>query len=99
MKEIKSNKRSLMILLLFLVVMLIGFGIIMYNRHFDNDIKVTKLENMVSGTWQGEVRFPDWKGYVDDTLAMNSMYSFNSYKDQGKIYLTISSKRNSYKGR
>ena len=90
MKKIKSNKRSLTILLLFLVVILIGFSIIIYNRHYDNDIKVNKLESMVSGTWQGEVKFPDWKGYVDDTLAMNSMYSFNSYKDQGKIYLTIS---------
>ncbi len=35
--------------------------------------------------WQGRVTFPDWKGYTDDTLAMNSMYSFFGYHGQGKI--------------
>ena len=38
--------------------------------------------------WQAEVVFPDWAGYTDDTLAMNSMYSFTSYHGQGKLYIT-----------
>ncbi|GEM_PF-6872975 len=37
--------------------------------------------------WQAKVTFPDWKGYTDDTLAMNSMYSFFGYHGQGVIYL------------
>ena len=58
--------------------------------------KITKLDNIMDGAWQGVVTFPDWKGYVDDTLAMNSMYSFDGYKDQGKIYLTIDDKVESF---
>lgn len=33
------------------------------------------------------VTFPDWKGYTDNTLAMNSTYSFTGYKGQGKLYI------------
>ena len=35
--------------------------------------------------WQGRVTFPDWKGYTDDTLAMNCMYSFFGYHGQGTV--------------
>ncbi len=35
--------------------------------------------------WQGKVTFPDWKGYTDDTLAMNHMYSFFGYHGQGSL--------------
>ena len=35
--------------------------------------------------WQGSVSFPDWKGYADNTLAMNSMYSFYGCRGQGTI--------------
>ncbi len=37
--------------------------------------------------WQGAVTFPDWKGYVDDTLAMNSLYSFTGFRGQGTLYV------------
>ena len=33
--------------------------------------------------------FPDWKNYVDDTLAMNSMFSFRGEHGQGKLYLDV----------
>ena len=39
--------------------------------------------------WQYTVQFPDWKGYVDDTLAMNSMFSFRFYHGQGTLYLEV----------
>ena len=39
--------------------------------------------------WQAEVTFPDWDGYVDDTLAMNSLYSFDGYADQGELYVSL----------
>ena len=40
-------------------------------------------------SWQAQVTFPDWAGYVDDTLAMNSLYSFDGYADQGELYVTL----------
>ncbi len=45
-------------------------------------------EEALSGaSWQGNPVFPDWKGYTDDTLAMNSMYSFRFRRGQGRIYI------------
>ena len=39
--------------------------------------------------WQKKAVFPDWKGYTDDTLAMNSMLSFNGFHGQGDVYLRV----------
>ncbi|MCR5404968.1 MAG: penicillin binding protein PBP4B [Butyrivibrio sp.] len=33
-----------------------------------------------------KVTFPDWRGYTDNTLAMNSIYSFAGFERQGKLY-------------
>lgn len=41
-----------------------------------------------NATWQNELTFPNWAGYVDDTLALNSMYTFTTYHGQGKLYIT-----------
>ncbi|MCR5279761.1 MAG: penicillin binding protein PBP4B [Lachnospiraceae bacterium] len=41
------------------------------------------------GRWQINTLFPDWNGYVDDTLAMNHMISFKAYEGQGKLYVTL----------
>lgn len=41
-----------------------------------------------AGGWQAELTFPDWAGYVDDTLAMNGMYTFFGYSGQGTLYVT-----------
>lgn len=38
--------------------------------------------------WLAEVTFPDWTGQIDDSLGMNSMYSFSSYSGQGTLYIT-----------
>ena len=38
--------------------------------------------------WQSVVAFPDWADYVDDTLAMNGLYSFTCFSGQGEIYVT-----------
>ena len=47
------------------------------------------LEEEVSeeASFTPTVVFPHWKGYVDDTLAMNRMFSFDGYHGQG--YLKI----------
>lgn len=46
-------------------------------------VKVTSRSS-VSGGWQGEPVFPNWKG-LDDTLAMNHMYTFVGYAGQGTL--------------
>ena len=47
------------------------------------------LDALPEAHWQYTVQFPDWKGYLDDTLAMNSMFSFRFYHGQGTIYLDV----------
>ena len=47
--------------------------------------------------WQAQVIFPDWKGYTDDTLAMNSMYTFYGYHGQGALYVTVSEQVESFR--
>ena len=44
-----------------------------------------------------QVDFPDWKGYADDTLAMNSMYSFYGCHGQGAIYVSVSGEVESFR--
>ena len=50
------------------------------------DTGITGEESLPEGDWQAEISFPDWQGRVDDTLAMNSMYSFFGYAGQGTLY-------------
>lgn len=83
-------KKSVKIILLCLLVAIVAGAIILVaTRGGNGRATVSKLDALADGTWQAEVVVPDWKGYVDDTLAMNSMYSFDGFKDQGKIYLTV----------
>lgn len=35
--------------------------------------------------WQVNRTFPNWANYVDDTLAMNNMYTFTGFEDQGVL--------------
>ncbi len=46
--------------------------------------------------WQRQAVFPDWKGYTDDTLAMNHMVSFDYYHGQGTIWLHASEEVDSF---
>ena len=89
----ENKKNNLLILLAIIIVLAIGLGIFVNSI---SNISISKMDNMITGTWQSEVVFPDWKGYIDDTLAMNSMYSFDGVKDQGKLYFTIGEKVESF---
>ena len=51
---------------------------------------VSRTEKLPDGGWQKHALFPDWKGYTDDTLAMNSMLSFQSWHGQGTLWIRIS---------
>lgn len=52
-----------------------------------SSVRVTRC-SLPAGGWQAEPTFPDWAGYVDDTLAMNGMYTFFGYSGQGTLYLS-----------
>lgn len=45
----------------------------------------TEESGVKRSPWQAEVTFPGRKGYTDDTLGMDSMYSFFGYHGQGYI--------------
>lgn len=87
-------KKKYLIMLL-MIALVLGLT---YIRRGNTVVNITtkKVDKLVDGTWQGEVKFPNWKGYVDDSLALNSMYSFDGYKDQGKLYLTVNKKVKDY---
>ena len=52
-------------------------------------MNITPISGIPAYQWQKTAVFPDWKGYVDDTLAMNSMVSFITWHGQGTIYLRV----------
>ena len=39
--------------------------------------------------WQAELKFPDRWGEVDDTLTLNSLYSFEFFEGQGALYVQV----------
>ena len=86
------KKKSLVILCL------IAMWIISFNLLFrrDESVNIKKVSKISEGSWQGEVKFPDWRGYIDSSMALNSMYSFDGYKNQGKLYVTIAKKVKSF---
>ena len=54
--------------------------------------RITQINSLPLADWQKTVNFPDWRGKVDDTLALNSMISFNFWHGQGKVYLSVANK-------
>lgn len=51
------------------------------------NVKVSQLSGLPGGQWQAQPVFPAWAGYVDDTLALNSMFTFQHYSGQGTLYV------------
>ena len=78
-------KRALAVFLLALPVLGCALG----SCEKESTVKMTKLENLPASGWQKTAAFPDWKGYTDDTLAMNSMLSFQFCHGQGTLYLRV----------
>ena len=73
----------------YLLVFAIVFGFIQTAACAEDLISAEEIPSVPEGTWQREAAFPDWMGYVDDTLAMNSMVSFEGYSGQGWFYMTL----------
>ena len=84
-------KKKIVVLMSFII--LIGLIIFLLNSKV---VKVKKIDSIPEGNYQAQIVFPDWKGYVDDTLAMNSMYSFDGYEDQGRVYLDVKNEVKSF---
>ena len=59
-------------------------------------LAVRQANGIPSWGWQKTASFPDWKGYTDDTLAMNSMISFQGYHGQGELFLQVSEEVESF---
>lgn len=52
---------------------------------------VSLVEGLPEGDWQTDVTFPDARGYVDNTLALNSMAEFQAYRGAGELYIRADS--------
>ena len=59
-------------------------------------LPVVQANGIPSWEWQKTASFPDWKNYTDDTLAMNSMISFQGYHGQGRLMLDVSEETESF---
>ena len=55
----------------------------------EHEVKIYKVTpcEIPEGEWQRAVSFPDWNGYTDTTLALNSIIDFKAYHGQGKVFL------------
>ena len=75
-----------------LAVVLLGsmlFPVNTVGEHAATRVAAVRLDAVPRADWQKTAAFPDWKGYTDDTLAMNSMISFQAYHGQGTICLSV----------
>ena len=59
-------------------------------------LSLKPLDNIPEGEWQTDVSFPDRRGKVDNTLAMNSIAGFDYYSGQGKMYVSVSDEVTSF---
>ena len=62
----------------------------------DTTLRIEKTDFLPQAGWQKKAVFPDAWGYADDTLAMNSMVSFQGYHGQGTLYVQVSEEVRSF---
>ncbi|MBE7009772.1 MAG: hypothetical protein E7422_11815, partial [Ruminococcaceae bacterium] len=53
------------------------------------ELTVTQETELPARDWQKTASFPDWKGYTDNTLALNSTVSFYGYHGQGRLFVEV----------
>ena len=56
----------------------------------DSGVSVSEIQELPDYGWQLAASFPDWKGSPDNSLAMNSMVSFEGCHGQGRFYVAPS---------
>ncbi|MBR4749952.1 MAG: penicillin binding protein PBP4B [Abditibacteriota bacterium] len=71
---------------IFIIIVILGF---MAAAAAAQTLKAEAVDSVPDAGWQVKAVFPDWRGYVDDTLAMNSMASFDGWQGQGYFYVTL----------
>ena len=83
---------------LFFVVLLAALLVTASGFHstFAESMSCSALSELPDYAWQKTASFPDWKNYTDDTLAMNSMISFQGYHGQGFLILNVPEKTESF---
>lgn len=59
-------------------------------------LSLKPLRDIPKGEWQADLSFPDRRGKVDNTLAMNSIAGFDYYSGQGKMYISVSDEVTSF---
>ena len=58
-----------------------------YPEKYTGEGNEIRMNALPEAGWQKKVSFPTAWGYTDDTLAMNSMISFQGYRGQGYFYV------------
>ncbi len=56
----------------------------------DGVLQLRTADSVPEGEWQTEAVFPDRRGKIDDTLALNSIAGFDFFSGQGKMYVSVS---------
>ncbi len=62
-----------------------------------SEIQLERMSILPAAEWQKTAVFPDWKGHTDDSLAMNSMLSYQGYHGQGCIWLKVEERTESFR--
>lgn len=60
------------------------------------ELTVTQETELPARDWQKTASFPDWKGYTDNTLALNSTVSFYGYHGQGRLFVEVAEETESF---
>ena len=76
-------------LLLTVAMLMCGAGQAGGMNDMGETMALVRAEALPEQDWQKTAAFPDWKGYTDDTLAMNSMLSFQGFHGQGTLWLEV----------
>ena len=53
-------------------------------------LSLESVKELPGGDWQVEAVFPDRRGKIDDTLALNSIAGFDGFAGRGKMYVSVS---------
>ncbi len=57
-------------------------------ENLPKELELSFISQIPDYSWQTDVTFPNWRGFTDDTLALNNMMSFDYYSGQGSMYIS-----------
>ena len=80
----------------FLFLLLVLLVTASFHSAIAEPLNCSALSGLPDYEWQKTASFPDWKNYTDDTLALNSMISFQGYHGQGFLVLDVSEETESF---